>query len=214
MPPTAIAMAIWNSTRLVASLNKLSPCTRAWILGGSDSRRPSALTATGSVLASTAPSTNARLAGIAASAPATAATAAAEASTRPTASIVTGRQTPPQVADGQFVGRRVQQRRQHHQADRIRRYPDRWDTGQGAHDDSGDHEQGGGRNPQPPGEDGDDRAQQHQQQDRLDTTHAADLATRPQIADQARPAGPDPGPGPGPDPDPMSLSEPSARLRE
>ena len=93
MPPTARETAIWNSTRLVPSLNKLSACTSACTLAGRDSRRPSALTATGSVLASTAPSTNAMLADSEATAPATAATAAAEASTRPTASTATGRQT-------------------------------------------------------------------------------------------------------------------------
>ena len=92
-PATASETAIWNSTRLVASLNRLSACTSAWTFGGSESRRPSALTATGSVLASTAPRTNAMLAGIPATAPATAATAAADASTRPTARTSTGRQT-------------------------------------------------------------------------------------------------------------------------
>src|SRR5262249_60552001 len=51
------------------------------------------LTATGSVLASTAPSTNAMPADNEATVPATAATAAAEASTRPTASTATGRHT-------------------------------------------------------------------------------------------------------------------------
>src|ERR1700749_1350864 len=85
--------AIWNSTRLVASLNRLSACTSACTLGGSESRRPSALTATGSVLTSTAPSTNAMLAGTAATAHVTAATAAADASTRPTARTATGRHT-------------------------------------------------------------------------------------------------------------------------
>ena len=93
MPPTARETAIWNSTRLVPSLNKLSACTSACTRGGRESRRPSALTATGSVLASTAPSTNAMLADSDATAPATAATAAAEASTRPTASTATGRHT-------------------------------------------------------------------------------------------------------------------------
>ena len=93
VPATAKETAIWNSTKLVASLNRLSACTSACTLGGSESRRPSALTATGSVLASTAPSTNAMLAGIPATAPATAATAAADASTRPTASTITGRHT-------------------------------------------------------------------------------------------------------------------------
>ena len=93
VPATAMDTAIWNSTRLVASLNRLSAWTSAWTRGGRDSRRPSALTATGSVLASTAPSTNAMLAGTAATAPATAATAAADASTRPTARMITGRHT-------------------------------------------------------------------------------------------------------------------------
>ena len=68
VPATAKETAIWNSTRLVASLNRLSACTSACTFGGSESRRPSALTATGSVLASTAPSTNAMLAGTAATA--------------------------------------------------------------------------------------------------------------------------------------------------
>src|SRR5690349_1755715 len=93
VPATAKETAIWNSTRLVASLNKLSACTSACTFGGSESRRPSALTATGSVLASTAPSTNAMLAGTAATAHVTAATAAADASTRPTARTATGRHT-------------------------------------------------------------------------------------------------------------------------
>src|ERR1700678_1543522 len=93
VPATARDTAIWNSTRLVASLNRLSACTSACTLGGSDRRRPSALTATGSVLASTAPRTKARLAGTAATAHVTAATAAAEASTRPTARTATGRHT-------------------------------------------------------------------------------------------------------------------------
>ena len=93
VPATAMDIAIWNSTRLVASLNRLSAWTSAWTRGGRDSRRPRALTATGSVLASTAPSTNAMLAGTAATAPATAATAAADASTRPTARMITGRHT-------------------------------------------------------------------------------------------------------------------------
>ena len=74
-------------------MNRLSACTSACTLGGSESRRPSALTATGSVLASTAPSTNAMLAGSPATAPATAATAAADASTKPTARTSTGRHT-------------------------------------------------------------------------------------------------------------------------
>ena len=91
--PTAKDTAIWNSTRLVPSLNRLSACTRACTRGGSASRRPSALTATGSVLASTAPSTNAIAAGTAATADSTTATAAAEASTRPTARTTTGRHT-------------------------------------------------------------------------------------------------------------------------
>ena len=77
----------------MASLNRLSACTRAWTFGGSESRRPSALTATGSVLASTAPSTNAMLAGTPATAHAMAATAAADARTRPTARTATGRHT-------------------------------------------------------------------------------------------------------------------------
>src|SRR6266581_7154177 len=93
VPAIANETAIWNSTRLVASLNRLSACTSAWTFGGSESRRPSALTATGSVLASTDPSTNAMLAGIPATAPATAAAAAADASTRPTARTSTGRHT-------------------------------------------------------------------------------------------------------------------------
>ena len=74
-------------------MNRLSACTSAWIRAGSQIRRESALTATGSVLASTAPRTNARATGSPATAPATAATAAAEASTSPTARITTGRQT-------------------------------------------------------------------------------------------------------------------------
>ena len=91
--PTANDTAIWNSTRLVASLNRLSACTSAWIFGGSDSRRPSALTATGSAPARTAPSTNAIATGTAVTADSTAATAPADATTRPTARTATGRQT-------------------------------------------------------------------------------------------------------------------------
>ena len=40
VPATAKETAIWNSTRLVASLNRLSACTSACTFGGSDSRRP------------------------------------------------------------------------------------------------------------------------------------------------------------------------------
>src|SRR5271166_344437 len=93
VPPTARETAIWYSTRLVPSLNKLSACTSVCTLTGSESRRASALTATGSVLAKTAPSTNAMLADRDATATPTAATAAAEASTSPTASTATGRHT-------------------------------------------------------------------------------------------------------------------------
>ena len=92
-PPTARETAIWYSTRLVPSLNKLSACTSVCTLTGSESRRASALTATGSVLAKTAPSTNAMLADNDATATPTTATAAAEASTSPTASTATGRHT-------------------------------------------------------------------------------------------------------------------------
>jgi hypothetical protein len=86
VPPTARETAIWNSTRLVPSLNRLSACTSAWTRAGRDSLRASALTATRWVLANTAPSTNAMLNDSDATAPATAATAAAAASTKPTAS--------------------------------------------------------------------------------------------------------------------------------
>ena len=90
---TARETAIWYSTRLVPSLNKLSAWTSVCTLTGSESRRASAMTATGSVLARTAPRTSAVLADKDATATPTAATAAAEASTSPTASTATGRQT-------------------------------------------------------------------------------------------------------------------------
>lgn len=82
-----------NSSRLVASLNRLSACTRACTRGGRDNRRANAATATGSVLASTAPSAKAMPTGSGVSAMAKAPTAAAETSTSPTASAVTGRHT-------------------------------------------------------------------------------------------------------------------------
>ena len=47
--------ATLNSTSEVASLNRLSACTRTCTRPGSAGRRPSAVTATGSVLDSTAP---------------------------------------------------------------------------------------------------------------------------------------------------------------
>jgi hypothetical protein len=93
LPATAAATATRNSNRLVASLNRLSACTRVCTRGCSASRRPSAVTATGSVLASTVPSRKARLGGSPVTATATAPTAAAEKTTKPTASRVTGRHT-------------------------------------------------------------------------------------------------------------------------
>jgi hypothetical protein len=90
---TATLAATRNSTSEVASLNRLSACTRTWTFGGSASRLPSAVTATGSVLASTAPSTNASCQDSGVTAEATAPTAAAEASTRPTDRTPTGFQT-------------------------------------------------------------------------------------------------------------------------
>src|SRR5262249_28757460 len=92
-PPSASETAIWNSTRLVPSLNRLSACTSAWSRAGMEMRRASALTATGSVLARTAPSTKAILAERDTTAPEAAATAAADASTSPTARATTGRHT-------------------------------------------------------------------------------------------------------------------------
>lgn len=92
-PATAAPTVTRNRIRLVASLNRLSAWTRVCSRGGSDSRRPSAATATGSVLASTAPSTNARVAGSGATHTATNPTAAADASTSPIARTATGCQT-------------------------------------------------------------------------------------------------------------------------
>src|ERR1700678_1718220 len=128
VPATARDTAIWNSTRLVASLNRLSACTSACTLGGSDRRRPSALTATG----------------------------------------------------------RVQQRRQHDQADGIRRYMDRREPRQQADDQPGDHQQGRGRDAKPASERRDHRAQHDQEQDGLYTVHATDLARSP-LPDRCRP---------------------------
>src|SRR4051812_9139755 len=90
---TARESATRKSSRLVASLNRLSACTSACTRGGRDSRRPSAVTATGSVLASTAPSTNAVPTGSGVNATTTAPAATADTSTSPTASTVTGRHT-------------------------------------------------------------------------------------------------------------------------
>ena len=176
VPATANETAIWNSTRLVASLNRLSACTSACTFGGSASRRPSALTATGSVLASTAPSTNAMLAGIPATAPATAATAAADASTSPTASTTTGRHTA---------------RRSRHGSSSLAAYNSGGSTTRLT--TSGVTRTGGtpGSRPttspaitsregagilQPAGEGRDHRAQHDQEQDGLYTAHAADPA--------------------------------------
>ena len=108
---------------------RLSACTSACTLGGSDRRRPSALTATGSVLASTAPSTNAML--------------HRDRRHRPghgrdrgrrrqhQANRQHGHRPPhrPQITPRQFLARRVQQRRQHHQADHIRWHMDRREPG-------------------------------------------------------------------------------------
>lgn len=87
---TATTTATRKSTSDVASLKRLSACTRTWTRGGRARRRPRAVTATGSVLARTAPRTSAicQVSGV--SSDATAPTAAAEASTRPTASTLTG----------------------------------------------------------------------------------------------------------------------------
>jgi hypothetical protein len=133
------------------------------------------------VLASTAPSTNAMLAGIAATAPAT---AAADASTRPTASTPTGG---PQVTPGEFFAGGIQQRRQDDQADHIGWYADLRHTREQADQQPRDHQQGGSRDTQLPGESRGHGAQHYQQQDRLDTAHATDLASlnRPMNADQA-----------------------------
>src|SRR5262249_9309132 len=78
-------------TRWGGGLKKLAGGTHTGTGAGSGIGRPRALTATGSVLASTAPRTNATLTDSAATAPATAATAAADAITRPTARTTTGR---------------------------------------------------------------------------------------------------------------------------
>ncbi|KIX79132.1 hypothetical protein SF23_02445 [Streptomyces sp. MBRL 10] len=87
---TATTTATRKSTSEVASLKRLSACTRTWTRGGSARRRPSAVTATGSVLARMAPRTNAicRVSGVIRNA--ITPTAAAEARTRPTASTLTG----------------------------------------------------------------------------------------------------------------------------
>ena len=170
--PTAKDTAIWNSTRLVASLNRLSACTSAWIRGGSDSRRPSALTATGSVLARTAPSTNAIATGTAVTADSTAATAAGRRQHQ--AHGQDGDRPPdrPQIPPRQITRRGPQQRRQHHEANHLRRHPHRGDPRYQADHHPGQHQQGRRRDPQPAGEGRPDRAQRHQGQDYLRTVHA------------------------------------------
>src|SRR5436190_15129058 len=91
-PVTTAAAATWKSTSDVASLNRLSPCTSVATRGGSGSRRDSADTATGSVLASTAPSTKAASSGTEVSTPwTTYATAKAVTTTSPSASTAIGR---------------------------------------------------------------------------------------------------------------------------
>ncbi|SEC00926.1 hypothetical protein SAMN05216482_1765 [Streptomyces sp. PAN_FS17] len=83
-------LSSYDAGLAVASLKRLSAWTSTWTLGGSASRLPSAVTATGSVLASTDPSTRAICQDSGVTADATAPTAAADASTRPTASTPTG----------------------------------------------------------------------------------------------------------------------------
>jgi hypothetical protein len=53
---------------------------------------------------------------------------------------------------------------------------DRREPRQQPDDQPGDHQQGRGRDSEPAGESRDHRAQRHQEQDCLDTMHAADLA--------------------------------------
>jgi hypothetical protein len=63
---------------------------------------------------------------------------------------------------------------------------DRRELGQQGHDQSGDHQQGRGRDPEPAREGRDHRAQRDQEEDCLYTAHAADLArlVRQMDADQ------------------------------
>jgi hypothetical protein len=74
-------------------LNRLSALSSTCTRPGSASPRPSAVTATGSVLASSAPRTKAMDAGNGVSTVANTPTTAEEASTRPNANVVTGRHT-------------------------------------------------------------------------------------------------------------------------
>ena len=172
VPPTARETAIWYSTRLVPSLNKLSACTSVCTLTGSESRRASALTATGSVLARTAPRTSAVLADKDATATPTAATAAAEASTSPTASTATGRHTA---------------RRSRQASSSLAAYSsggsttrlttsggtsDRGRPRQHAHGQADHHQQGRSGNPQPPGEGRHHGSQRDQQHHGLNNAHA------------------------------------------
>ena len=187
VPATAKDTAIWNKTRLVPSLNRLSACTSACTRGGSDSRRPSALTATGSVLASTAPSTNARLAGIPATAPATTATAPADASTRPTDRMTTGRHTARSSRHGSSSLAAYSSGGSTTRLTAFRAHPDRRDPRQQADHQPGDHQQRRGRDAEAAGEGRDDRAQHDQEQDDLDIAHAADPRLLDPQMDECRP---------------------------
>ena len=82
----------------------------------------------------------------------------------------------PQVTPRQFLAGRVQQWRQHHQADDIRCDMDRREPRQQGHDQPGDHQRGRSRDAEPAGESRDHLAQHHKEQDCRYTMHAADLA--------------------------------------
>jgi hypothetical protein len=93
----------------------------------------------------------------------------------------------PQVTPGEFLAGGIQQRRQHDQADHIGWHADLRHTREQAGQQPRDHQQRGSRDTQLPGESRDHGAQHYQQQHRLDTAHASNLASsnHPMNADQA-----------------------------
>ena len=82
-----------------------------------------------------------------------------------------------QIPPGQFLAGRVQQWRQHDEADHVWRHPDRGDARQQAHHQPGYHQQGGSRESQPLGKSRDHSGQDNEEENSLDTAHAADLAS-------------------------------------
>ena len=133
VPATAMETATWNSTRLVASLNRLSACTSTWTFGGSDSRarcagsptKPSAASAASSTAAR--PSTN--CAG-SSSTPTAARSCTAATKTRPCERTATPWSSTPTSSQRLVPGRcrrrgprrRVRDRGCHHRAPHLARF--------------------------------------------------------------------------------------------